>query len=190
MIHRWNIPGSYAILFFTASGFTSITTHIHNQVSFSFWLSLFIPSGAISPLFSSSILGTYRLRELIFQCPIILPFHTLHGVLKARMLKWFFHFLLQWTTFCQNSPPWPIHFGWPYMAWFIVSLLDKAVLHVISLVSFLWLWFSFLSALWWIRIRGLWKLPDGRDWVRGKLGLVLMSGAMLSKSLIQFSVDG
>ena len=34
------------------------------------------------------------------------------------------------------------------------------------------------------------KLPDGRDWLRGKLGLVLMGGAMLSKSLIQFSVDG
>ena len=47
-----------------------------------------------------------------------------------------------------------------------------------------------LSALWWRRIRGLWELPDGRDWLRGKLGLVLMSGAMLSKSLIQFSVDG
>ena len=47
-----------------------------------------------------------------------------------------------------------------------------------------------LSALWWIRIRGLWKLPDGRDWLRGKLGLVLMGGAMLSKSLIQFSVGG
>ena len=32
------------------------------------------------------------------------------------------HSLLQWTTFCQNSPPWPIHLGWPYMAWLIVSL--------------------------------------------------------------------
>ena len=47
-----------------------------------------------------------------------------------------------------------------------------------------------LSVLWWRRIRGLWKLPDGRDWLRGKLGLVLMGGAMLSKSLTQFSVDG
>ena len=47
-----------------------------------------------------------------------------------------------------------------------------------------------LSALWWRRIRGLWKLPDGRDWLRGKLGLILMGRAMLSKSLIQFSVDG
>ena len=46
-----------------------------------------------------------------------------------------------------------------------------------------------LSALWWKRIRGLWKLLDGRDWLWGKLGLVLMGGAMLSKSLIQFSVN-
>ena len=47
-----------------------------------------------------------------------------------------------------------------------------------------------LSALWWIRIRGFWKHPDGRDWLRGKLGHVLMGGAMFSKSLIHFSVDG
>ena len=36
----------------------------------------------------------------------------------------------------------------------------------------------------------LWKLPDGRDWLWGKLGLVLMGRTMLSKSLILFSVDG
>ena len=47
-----------------------------------------------------------------------------------------------------------------------------------------------LSALWWISIRGLWKLPDGRDWLRGKLALVLIGGVMLSKSLIEFSVNG
>ena len=45
-----------------------------------------------------------------------------------------------------------------------------------------------LSSLWWRRIRGLWKLPDGRDWLRGKLGLVLMGGTIFSKSLIHFSV--
>ena len=47
-----------------------------------------------------------------------------------------------------------------------------------------------LSALWWRKIRGLWNLPDGIDWLRGILSLVLMGGGMLSKSLIQFSVDG
>ena len=32
------------------------------------------------------------------------------------------HFLLQWTIFCQKSPLWPIHCGWPCIAWFIASL--------------------------------------------------------------------
>ena len=27
-----------------------------------------------------------------------------------------YHSLLQWTTFCQNSQPWPIHLEWPYTA--------------------------------------------------------------------------
>ena len=35
----------------------------------------------------------------------------------------------------------------------------------------------------------LMKLSDGRDRLRGKLALVLMGGAMSSKSLIQYSVD-
>ena len=47
-----------------------------------------------------------------------------------------------------------------------------------------------LSALWWKRISGLLKLPDGRDWLRGKLGLVLMGRALFSKSLIPFSFEG
>ena len=42
----------------------------------------------------------------------------------------------------------------------------------------------------WRKIRSLWKLPDSRDWLRGKLDLVLMGQAMLSKYLIQFSVVG
>ena len=43
----------------------------------------------MSPLISSSILGTYQPAEFIFQCSIFLPFHTVHGVLKARTQKWF-----------------------------------------------------------------------------------------------------
>ena len=38
-----------------------------------------------------------------------------------------------------------------------------------------------LSALWLIRIRGLWKLPDGRDCLWGNLGLALMGRDMLGK---------
>ena len=65
----------------------------HPQLSVVFlWLCLFSLSGVISPLISSSILGTYQPGELIFQCPIFLPFHTVHGVHtvhEAIMLKWF-----------------------------------------------------------------------------------------------------
>ena len=35
------------------------------------------------------------------------------------------HCLLQWITFCLNFPPWPIHLGWPYLAWLISSLLFR-----------------------------------------------------------------
>ena len=48
--------------------------------------------------------------------------------------------------------------------------LDKAVVHVISLVMVF-----ILSALWQLRVRGLWKLPDGRDWLWGKLDLALVA---------------
>ena len=36
----------------------------------------------------------------------------------------------------------------------------------------------------------MWKLPDGRDWLWRNLGLVLIGGAVLSKSLIELYVDG
>ena len=47
-----------------------------------------------------------------------------------------------------------------------------------------------LSSFWWMRIRGLWKLPDGRHWLWGKWGLTQVGKAMLNKSLIRFSADG
>ena len=89
LIHGPKIPYSYAMLLFTALDFTSITSHIHNWVLFLLWVHLFILSGVISSLISSSILGTYRPGEFIFQCPVFLPFHTVHGVLMAGILKWF-----------------------------------------------------------------------------------------------------
>ena len=52
------------------------------------------------------------------------------------------HSLLQWTTFCQNSPPRPVHLALHGKAQSFVGL-DKAVIHMISLVSFLWLWFLY-----------------------------------------------
>ena len=57
------------------------------------------------------------------------------------------HSLLQWTTFCQTSPPWPVRLGWPHMAWLSFIELDKAVVHVIRLASCLWLWFQSVCPL-------------------------------------------
>ena len=100
------------------------------------------------------------------------------------------HSLLQWTMFCQNSPPWPVHLPWPYIAWLIVSLNQTRLWSMWSV----WLVFCdcgfqsvcplmdkdkrLMEASWWERL------------TEGKLGLVLMARAMLSKSLTQFSVDG
>ena len=79
-----DIPGSYAMLFFTTLDFTFTTRHILNWASFplgpasSFFLKL-------SLLFPSSILDTYQPRELIFWYHIFLPFHTVHGVLLTKL---------------------------------------------------------------------------------------------------------
>ena len=118
-------------------------TYINNWALFWLRLHLFFLSGIISSLFSSSMLGIYWPGEFLFQCHIFLPFHTVHGVLKARILKWFAvpspvdHILSELST--MTCPSWVALHGTVHS--FIE--LDKAVVHVISLTSFLWLWFSF-----------------------------------------------
>ena len=57
------------------------------------------------------------------------------------------HSLLQWTTFCQTSAPWPVRLGWPHTAWLSFIELEKAVVRVIRLTSFLWLWFQCVCPL-------------------------------------------
>ena len=112
-----NIPGSYTILFFTTSNFTFTTWHIHNWQSFPLWPSFIILTGAINIsncplLFPSSISYTFQPGWLFLWCHIILPFNTGVGC----------HFLFKWTLFCQNTSVWPVHLGWPYLAWLIASL--------------------------------------------------------------------
>ena len=57
------------------------------------------------------------------------------------------HSLLQWTTICQTSPPWPDRLGWPHRAWLSFTELDKTVVHVIRLASCLWLYFESVCPL-------------------------------------------
>ena len=121
LIHGPIIPGSYAILFFTALDLGSITSHIHSWVLFSLCLHPFILSGVISPLISSSILGPYWPGSSSFSV-LLFAFSYCSWGPKGRNNEGFCHSRLQWTTFCQTSPSWPICCGWTYMAWLIVSL--------------------------------------------------------------------
>ena len=118
----------------------SITSHIHNWALFLLWLRLFILSGVISPLISSSILGTYWPGEFLFQCFCL--FILFMGF--SRQEYWsglpvpspVDHVLSELST--MTRPSWVAPHG---MADSFTEL-DKAVVHVIRLVSFLWLWFS------------------------------------------------
>ena len=111
--------------------------HIYNWVLFLLWLCLFIISGVISPLISSSILGTCRPGEFILQCPIFLPFHTVHG--DSRQEYWsglpfpspVDHIFSELST--VTGPPWVALRG---LAHCFIEL-DKAVVHVIWSINLL-----------------------------------------------------
>ena len=115
---------------------TYITSYIHNWALFLIWFHLFVFSRVISPLFSSSILGTYRPGEFIFQCHIFLPFLTIQG----KNTEVACHSLLQYNTFCQIYPSWPSVLGALLGVAHSFIDVDKVVIHV---VSFLCLLFSF-----------------------------------------------
>ena len=100
-------------------------------------LHLFILSGVISPLFSSSIWGTDQRGEFIFQCYIFLPLSTIHGILKARILKWFAIPFSSGPRLLRTVHCDPL--SWVALHGMAHSFTElfKAVVHVISLVSFL-----------------------------------------------------
>ena len=81
----------------------------------SFFLKLFLHSSPVA-YWAPTNLGSSSLSVISF------PFFILYMEFSRKNAEVVCHSLLQWTTFCQNSPPWPIHLWWPYMAWLIVSL--------------------------------------------------------------------
>ena len=136
------IPWTYLSLpLYNHKGF--VRSYLNGLVLFLLCLHLFILSGVISPVISSSILGTYWPGGFICHCPIFLLYHTFNGVLKQEYLSGLpfasptDHVLSELSTMTRLS--WVALHG---MAHSFIEL-DKAVVHVISLVSFLWLWFSF-----------------------------------------------
>ena len=97
----------------------------------SFFLELFLHSSPIA-YWAPTVLGSSSFSVISF-CLFILFLGFL-----SKNTEVVFHFLLQWATFCQNSPPCPICLGYPYtgMAHSFIEL-EKAVVHVINLISFL-----------------------------------------------------
>ena len=96
------------------------------------------------------------------------------------------HSLLQWTTFCQTSPSWPVHLGWPHMAWLSFIDLDKlwsiwsdwlVICHCgfslsalwcplsapTVLLGFLFLWTRGFSSLLLLLLWCNFKLPNARE---------------------------
>ena len=118
MVLMFQVPMQYCS--FHHRTFTFTTRHIHNLALFLLRLSLFIPSGAISLLLSSSILGIYHPGEFIFQCHTFLPFHSVYGVLMARMLKWFAIPFSSGPRFVRNLHHEPSVLGGPtqHGSWF------------------------------------------------------------------------
>ena len=73
------------------------------------------------PLFPSSILDTFGLQGLN-SGTISFYLSILFMGSSDKNTGVGCHSLLKWTIFCQNSSLQPVHLGWPYTAWFIVSL--------------------------------------------------------------------
>ena len=62
-----------------------------------------------------------NLRSSSFSILSFCPFILFMGF-QGKNTEVVCHSLLQWTTFCQNSPPWPSHLRWSYSTRLIVSL--------------------------------------------------------------------
>ena len=139
LIHGPGIPASYAIFLFTALGFTSITSHIHNRV-------LFL-HGSISSFFLELVL---HWSPSAYWAPTNLGSSSFN-VLSFCLFILFMGFSRQeyWSGLPFPSPVYHIlsevstmtHLSWVALHSMAHSFidLDKAVVYVMRLVSFLWL---------------------------------------------------
>ena len=96
----------------------------------SFFLELFLHWSPVA-YWAPTDLGSFSFSILSF-CLFILFMGS-----QGKNTEVVCHSLLQLTTFCHNSPPWPDCLGWPYTAWLSFIELDKAVFHVRSQVNYL-----------------------------------------------------
>ena len=69
--------------------FTELYFHHQSHPQLGFVFTLALVSSFFLELFLHSSPVVFGSGEFTFQCHIFLPFHTVHGVLKSRILKWF-----------------------------------------------------------------------------------------------------
>ena len=98
---------------------STVGHHFHFGLASSFLLELFLLSSVVA-YWPPTDLGGSSFNFISF-CLFML----FMGFLRQECWSGL-PFLLHWTMFCQNSPPWPVLLGWPYMAWLIVSWGSKA----------------------------------------------------------------
>ena len=138
-----NVPGSYAMLLFTALDFTFITSRIHSWVLFIF--------GSVSSFFLELSL---HWSPVAYWAPPDLGSSSF-SVLSFCLFILFMGFSRQeyWSSLPFPSPvdhvlpelSTIICLSWVALQGLAHSFIElhKAVVLVISLISFLWLWFSF-----------------------------------------------
>ena len=109
------VPMQYCSL----SPVTSTTGHcLHFGSVSSFFLELFLHWSSVA-YWAPTDLGSSSFSVLSF-CLFILFMGF------SRQEYWVVcHSLLQWTTLCQTSPPWPMCLGWLHTAWLSFTELDK-----------------------------------------------------------------
>ena len=131
LIHGPTIPGSYKIVLlqiqiFLRSPVTFTTGHCFCfGPASSLFLELFLH-------FSPVAYGHLLTWGVHLSVSYLFAFSYCSWGSQGKNTEVVCHSLLQWGTFCQNSPPWPICIGWPYMAWlsFIEKLWAKRKWHL------------------------------------------------------------
>ena len=103
--------------------------HLHIRTGCCFWfgsissffLELFLHSFLVAYWAPSDLGISSFLCHVLWGVSYLFIFSCLWGS-QEKNTEVVCHSLLQWTTFCQNSPPWPVSLGCPYRWWLIVSL--------------------------------------------------------------------
>ena len=72
--------------------------------------------------------------NFLFQYPIILPFHTVHGALKARILKWFaIPFSHGFGTIVQLPELAPNMYTYDHLPWFKYCEVGSRAEHCVAM---------------------------------------------------------